>query len=284
MILLVGSNQDRVLKYFAKFLVDNLKTAVFIDQSKISNSILIHNDFFSINSANYYYRDFTGVLSRIVSVKDSAFCKKIIEGNQLLSCVVNTRLKNVVNSIEHCVSNNSKLYQTNHLKRINILLPKSKILAKISLSNFIKTKKYSRYIFKSLGSIRSIVTEVDYSLHPTITPTEPVLLQELLLGKNIRVHVIKDKCYSTLITSTKIDYRYDYEGRRFIDYDLPDSIKNECIIIAKNMSLTFCGIDLIKIKDQYYILEVNPSPGYSFYEKNLTHKNISKGLMNTLLN
>ena len=182
--------------------------------------------------------------------------------------------------MQYCTSNDSKLYQITTLAKKNIRIPKSQILAKTPLSKL----QDIRCIFKSLGSIRSIVTEYEHHLYSSTITYEPVLFQELLLGENIRVHVIKNKCFATLIKSEKIDYRYDYDNRTFLDYDLPQIIKEECILIAKNMSLTFCGIDLIKYQSFYYILEVNPSPGYSFYEKNLLHKDISTALMEALSN
>ncbi len=280
MILLVGSNKDRVIKYLAEFLINNQKPVVFLNQNKIFDSVLVFNNFFKINSIEYPYDKFTGVLNRIVNVAQNVSCKRIPRALSLLSCVINTKLNNVINRVQYCASNDSKLYQITTLTKKDIRIPKSQVLAKTSLSKLQDVK----YIFKSLGSIRSIVTEHEHHSYQNTLTYEPVLFQELILGENIRVHVIKNICFATLIKSEKIDYRYDYDKRVFLDYNLPKIIQEECLLIAKNMSLTFCGIDLIKYQGFYYILEVNPSPGYSFYEKNLSHQDISKALMNALSN
>ncbi|QEK39404.1 ATP-grasp domain-containing protein [Candidatus Sneabacter namystus] len=278
MILLVGSAEEETLKCLSEVILDRELPMFFLDQKKIYDGRLkILSDHFKVGDEKYYFDNFCGVLNRISltsyrgGIRDtiSAFCY-----------VMNIRLKNVLNRAINCVSNDSKLNQISSLRPIlkTIQLPKAVILAK----NDFSLLKKGRFIFKSLSSERSIVMEYRKHEHKNTCSEEPVLFQELLEGKNIRVHVVKDKCFAVAIQSDTIDYRYTNK-REFYDYSLPENVEEECIQISKKLKLPFCGVDLIKTKDAYYILEVNPTPGYSFYERRLPHKRISLALIQALV-
>jgi len=52
-------------------------------------------------------------------------------------------------------------------------------------------------------------------------------------------------------------------------YDLPDEIAEHCVELTHSMNLVFTGIDLRIISDKrVYCFEVNPCPGFSYYEAN----------------
>lgn len=285
MILLVGSSSDRVLKYFGHFLIKKNKEVVFLNQANLLNKIQIYDNHFSIGSQKYFFNEFTGVLNRIVALNSqNQYSQRIHNALKILSYVTSMEIANVLNPLRYSVTNDSKLYQITNLKLEHIAIPTSTVLAKTNIFSLFQTKV--RYIFKSLSSIRSIVKELDpcnYNQQANHSSDEPVLFQELLHGLNIRVHIIKNECVAVSIQSSKIDYRYDYGDRKFQEYKLPLVIKAECISIAKQLKLNFCGIDLIKAQDTYYIFEVNPSPGYSFYEQNLPDNKISYALMKALI-
>ena len=49
--------------------------------------------------------------------------------------------------------------------------------------------------------------------------------------------------------------------------ELPDKLKDGCLRVSKMLRLPLCGIDLrCTPKGEWYCFEVNPSPGFSFYE------------------
>ena len=66
------------------------------------------------------------------------------------------------------------------------------------------------------------------------------------------------------------DYRYaSQEGLSMTmePINLPAKIRKMCFKLTRNLGLTMAGIDLRRtLSNQYYCFEVNPSPGYSYYE------------------
>ena len=279
MILLAGSPFDETLKYFASFLFRNKVPFVFLNQEKFPLTSNIDLEYLYINNSVFTHDSFSGVLNRLclVSFSDCKFNTKVKASTTFLNAIFSTNYRNVLNSVENCVANDSKLYQLTHLNYQIVRVPECIVLAKKQLNYLYQDKK--DYIYKSLSSIRSIVTKLDKK---NTIPDAAVLFQELLKGENIRVHVINERCFSTLIVSSKVDYRYDSVCRYFKDFDLPEKIQQECIKLSKESQLAFCGIDLIKCNNVYYLLEINPTPGYIFYEKNLPHNNISIALMEIL--
>lgn len=283
MILLVGIETDRVLKYFASYLVSQKKDVVFLNQKKLGYTSHIHSNFIVIDGKQISYNSISGSLNRLSDINPNFNgSKHHYHFPALLSYLLDNIISNTLNPVRYCVSNNSKLYQLTNLKLININIPRAIVTAKTS-NNIIYSNLNSlnsKFIFKSLSSIRSKVVEfknIDTQIY------EPVLFQELISGNNIRVHVIKQTVVAIKILSSQIDYRYDETFRTFEEIQLPHSIMQECLKLAKQTNLLFCGIDLIELNNKYYILEINPSPGYTFFEEHLEQKKISHALMEALI-
>jgi len=64
---------------------------------------------------------------------------------------------------------------------------------------------------------------------------------------------MKDVCFSSLILTEKVDYRYDQISLK-IKYELPKEIAEECINLTKQFGLKTAGIDLIKLDNNFYLL------------------------------
>jgi hypothetical protein len=113
----------------------------------------------------------------------------------------------------------------------------------------------------------------------------PTQFQEKLNGINIRVHVVGDVLFATKIESPVIDYRYAGQENQecsLTAFDLPPKIEKRCFKISKLLNLPLCGIDLFKTTDnEYYCFEVNPSPGYSYYQQS-TNQDIATAIVNWL--
>ena len=107
----------------------------------------------------------------------------------------------------------------------------------------------------------------------------PTLFQERLQGSNYRVHVIGKKVFAVKAETETVDYRYsNREGKEtnLTSVKLPPAKK--CIALAQALQLSFAGINLFLTKDgQWYCFEVNPSPGFSYFETN-TRQPIAKTL------
>ena len=115
------------------------------------------------------------------------------------------------------------------------------------------------------------------SYNKSIVCREPVLFQKCYRGLNLRVHVVSDAVFVSAITSNAVDYRYA-STTQHTSWKLPNKIAQECKQIAQFLQLTLCGIDLIFFQNQYYILEVNPMPGFDYFCQAMSQTGIYTGL------
>jgi glutathione synthase/RimK-type ligase-like ATP-grasp enzyme len=192
----------------------------------------------------------------------------------------------IFNAPSATLSNMSKPYQAQLITNAGFYTPNTCITNNEDEVLQFK-KKQKKIIFKSISSTRSIVKELDASNETNLKKLAylPTQFQQKLIGQNIRVHVVGDVLFATIIKSNKVDYRYaKSEGGDTVleEIFLPKAIEKKCFNLAKQLALPFCGIDLFLTDDkQYYCFEVNPSPGYSYYEAN-TGQKISHALVKFL--
>ena len=130
-----------------------------------------------------------------------------------------------------------------------------------------------KVIFKSLSSTRSIVRRMDKRDMARLDRLRncPTQFQECVEGVDIRVHTVGDEVFATEIESEASDYRY--AGRQGASLEtraieIPPEISQACIGMARSLGLELAGIDLRRAPDgRWYCFEVNPSPGFIFYER-----------------
>lgn len=127
-------------------------------------------------------------------------------------------------------------------------------------------------IFKSISWRRSRVRRVtpeDLARldHVRNCPTQ---FQKFIPGNDIRVHRVDQELFATEIVASADDYRYvPVHGERTMRaVDLPKEVAARCLTLAEGLGMDVCGIDLRRTPDgEYYCFEVNPIPGYIFYEQ-----------------
>ena len=176
----------------------------------------------------------------------------------------------VLNQAEPMKSNSSKLYQMLLIKRTGLRIPDSFITNNTdSLQRH--QSECGALIYKSCSGVRSIVSELKWDQSISLIENCPTLFQKKLEGTNYRVHVVGEKIFATKITSTAIDYRYaakENKRTKLENVNLPLEIAQKCILLSKYLNLPLAGIDLMHTtnSDQWYCFEVNPSPGFSYYE------------------
>ena len=127
-------------------------------------------------------------------------------------------------------------------------------------------------IFKSISWRRSIVRRVNEDdlnrmEHVRNCPTQ---FQEFVVGTDIRVHVAQDRVFATEIGCSTDDYRYvPADGERVMrGIELPPEVAARCVTLAESLGMTIAGVDLRRSPDGlYHCFEVNPSPGFMFYEQ-----------------
>jgi hypothetical protein len=171
--------------------------------------------------------------------------------------------------------NTSKPFQAIHsilksidLKNDNIIsIPKTYLIK----GDFEQSqeKLEGNFIVKSCSSMRSIVaTQKDYHKWDKKNLNNiPTLFQELIEGKDYRVHILDEKIWSLSVNSKDhIDYRYS--SKTSLSYqaeDIPEEVKEFCMNIIKIEKNRLVGIDFIKHNDSFYCLECNPGPGWSTF-------------------
>ena len=199
------------------------------------------------------------------SQKSASIHKQFLDWTETASC-------RILNRPWDMLSNLSKPYQSQLIAATGFLIPPTCITNDTKKVSLFK-KEHKRVIFKSTSSVRSIVKELDGPRMKDLHRIRylPTQFQEKLNGVNIRVHVVGDVLFATKIESAVIDYRYagrENEECNLTSFNLPTAIEKRCFKISKLLNLPLCDIDLFKTtKNEYYCFEVNPSPGYSYYQQ-----------------
>jgi len=185
----------------------------------------------------------------------------------LLPCVV-------VNRASASTSNDSKLYQGFLAESFGFQTPRTLVTSyPEEVRNFYDVCS-RRVIYKSLSSVRSIVcrlTDDDLGSPLERVRTCPTQFQEVVDGADIRVHTVGDDVYATEIVSDTSDYRYAARSGASLSarpIEIPTHVAEACTGMARSLGLALSGVDLRRTPDdQYYCFEINPSPGFIFYER-----------------
>lgn len=154
------------------------------------------------------------------------------------------------------------------------------IVAKSLSSPLINEDNQEFFIFTNkLKSIRDI-KEKEILIAPTI------FQEALIQKKDYRITVIGNDCHVVEVkmqnNSQEIDWRKIKKGIKFVRSELPDDIRTKCIKLVSELGLIFGAIDLIKINDDYYFLEINPNGEWGWLQKT-TKLPIAESLVNNLI-
>lgn len=178
----------------------------------------------------------------------------------------------VMNRPAAMTSNVSKPYQAQAIASAGFAIPPTLISNEpAEVRAFLA--EHGRVIFKSISAVRSIVRPLaDVKLldleRVRLLPTQ---FQAFVPGVNIRVHVAGEALFATEIVTEAIDYRYAGQEGLAVEMapvDLPPAMAAGCRELARRLDLPLCGIDLKRTPGgEYYCFEVNPSPGFSFYQE-----------------
>ena len=98
----------------------------------------------------------------------------------------------------------------------------------------------------------------------------PTQFQRCIAGTDYRVHVVGAKIFACEVQSEADDYRYPGPHEvSFSSCSVPSEVEDRCRRLAAAMNLFVAGIDLRRsyLDDAWYCFEVNPSPGFTYYEE-----------------
>jgi predicted ATP-grasp superfamily ATP-dependent carboligase len=125
-----------------------------------------------------------------------------------------------------------------------------------------------RTVVKPVCGVRATTREIHVgSLDRLATSEGPVLVQRLIEGDDVRVHVVRDHVIACRFASSAIDYRSDHNAERSV-VEIPPDLARRLVDKTADQGLAFAGWDFKVDRDgRYWCLECNPMPGYSFYDR-----------------
>lgn len=227
--------------------------------------------------------DLTGVYARYVSFRGgperpeySEREKQMVEAEYQISLMTLLDLLpcTVVNRSRASLSNDSKIYQTMLARSFGLYAPRTLATTDPGAARAFYESCDRRVIYKSLSGVRSIVqrlTDADLGERLERVRNCPTQFQECVEGVDLRVHTIGDQIFATEIESDANDYRYALrEGASLslTETDIPGDIAEACLGLSRSLGLVLSGVDLRRTPDgRFYCFEVNPSPGFLFYER-----------------
>jgi glutathione synthase/RimK-type ligase-like ATP-grasp enzyme len=185
-------------------------------------------------------------------------------------------------------SNTSKPYQAQLIAKHGFLVPDTLITNNPVFAREFQSK-HNYVIYKSISSVRSIVQKLETKDFERLEQIRwcPTQFQQFVEGTNVRVHVVGEKVFATAIETEATDYRYAHKqggDAELRAVELDDEVAANCVRLAEALGLAFAGIDLkVTPNDEVFCFEVNPSPGFSYFEAN-TGQPIAKAVAEYLAN
>lgn len=194
------------------------------------------------------------------------------ECDSALALMLDNLACTVVNRMAGGMSNHSKPYQALLIRRSGLRIPPTLVTNDPDEARSFHDACGGEVIYKSLSGVRSIVRRVGPTQLARLSLLRhgPAQFQAFVPGENVRVHTVGDRLFATRIHSDAVDYRYagrEQLGMEMEPGTLPPAVEASCRFLARSMGLLLAGIDLkVTPEGEYYCFEVNPSPGFVFYE------------------
>jgi glutathione synthase/RimK-type ligase-like ATP-grasp enzyme len=195
--------------------------------------------------------------------------------------------KTVINRPAAGRSNASKPYQLTLIARAGFKVPDTLVTTDPGAARAF-LRRHGRLVYKSLSGIRSIVGAIDATDESRLDDvrTGPVQFQRYVEGLDVRVHVVGAQWFACSARSAAIDYRYSREAGAAVElneYELPEEVGHRIVALVRSMDLIVAGVDLrLTPNGSWVCFEVNPSPGFPWYEQATGHP-IAETIASTLL-
>jgi glutathione synthase/RimK-type ligase-like ATP-grasp enzyme len=193
----------------------------------------------------------------------------------------------VVNRALASVSGDSKVYQASVAAAFGFGTPRTLVSTEPDAVREFYAACSGRVIYKSLSGVRSIMHRLepgDLGEWLERVRTCPAQFQEQITGTDVRVHTVGGEVFATEALGDAGDYRYarrEGSSLRLRETAVPGEIGDACVAMSRHLGLEVAGIDLRRTDDGYCFFEVNPSPGFFFYER-ATGQPISKAVADLL--
>ncbi|HEV7892160.1 MAG TPA: hypothetical protein VGP08_16055 [Pyrinomonadaceae bacterium] len=173
----------------------------------------------------------------------------------------------VVNRFSSMGSNGSKPYQLEIIRGHGFDVPDTLVTTDAEAVRAFR-ERHGEIIYKSVSSVRSIVSRLKPEQPLDDVAFCPTQFQQYVPGTDHRVHVVGGEIFPCEIICGATDYRYP--GDEEVELracSLPPEVEERCFRLSSAMNLPVAGIDLRRTPEgEWYCLEVNPSPAYSYYQ------------------
>jgi glutathione synthase/RimK-type ligase-like ATP-grasp enzyme len=285
MILLWGLATDRPTALIAHRLQEFGAPFVFLDQ-RYAHETWVEAEFGARVTGALSLHDVTARLEDVkaayIRPYDAKRIPGLVDGNASLADRIDrldaTLLAwadvapaTIINRPEAMVTNDSKPHHARTIRSSGFLTPPTLITNdRTALRTF--QAEHGDLIFKSASGIRSIVKRLLPCDVRRLEKLEwcPTQFQKYIEGVDVRVHVIGGETFAAEIRSDADDYRYAHAtgvGIEIQKTTIPDDVAERCCALTRALGLVFSGIDLRRTNDDnWYCFEVNPSPGFSYYQ------------------
>ena len=285
MILVWGVQRDPPLAAVTAALVRRGQTVVFVDQHDVLTTemdLCVDGNVSGMLRLPIGELDLTRITgvyirpyetSRLTPVAGAppALQARAAALDEALLCWSEVTPARVVNRPAAMASNHSKPYQSALIQAQGFDVPETLITTdRDALEAF--WEEHGEIVYKSISGVRSIVTRVTPSHRQRFNDLAncPTQFQRWIPGSDVRVHVSGDDVFACEIKSSATDYRYpreEEEAPEIQAVELPLDVDDRCRRVVASMSLLLAGIDLRRTPDgHWFCLEVNPSPGFTYYE------------------
>jgi glutathione synthase/RimK-type ligase-like ATP-grasp enzyme len=175
----------------------------------------------------------------------------------------------VVNRPAAMASNASKPYQAGRIEAVGLRVPELLVTTDAARVRAFAAR-HGEVVYKSVSGVRSIVRRLGPEHGPQLerVASAPTQFQRRVGGVDVRVHVVGERVFATEIRSPADDYRYaDDAPLELRPARLPAAITDRCRAVSADLGLTVAGIDLRHDRDGWWCFEVNPSPAFTFYDR-----------------
>jgi hypothetical protein len=177
----------------------------------------------------------------------------------------------VLNRPREMALNYSKPYQAAMIEAAGFAIPETLLTTDpAAVRDFRQT--HGAVIYKSVSCVRSIVSQLRPEDETRLDNVSwcPTQFQRRITGPEVRVHVIGGEIFASEIVSNADDYRYaplSGDSLEIRPYDLPADCAAKCRSMAEAMGFIIAGVDLRCDNGTWYCFEVNPSPGFMYYQE-----------------
>lgn len=182
----------------------------------------------------------------------------------------------VVNRASNMASNGSKPYQMEILRAHGFSVPRTLVTTDPDAARRFWTDS-GAVVYKSVSGVRSVVTRLRDAHLDRLDQVSwcPTQFQQYVPGRDHRIHVVGDDVFACEVVSEADDYRYSAsrgDPPVLRACKLPADVEERCFALARALSLPLAGIDLRHAPDdRWFCFEVNPSPGFTYYEAHTGH-------------